>query len=304
MIVGESSFYEIVYGSRLVYGRIGSKKSQHKLKEYLSGKVKAKTEWHTLDFNKWIENFSNLRGNNYMDLYFALMLTFAQSVDSSNNDNLYIGDKNPSDIDYIKYLLHSFPNAKIINIIRDGKAVVASMLSSNVGPNNVIDAALIWKRYMRVTKRLDKKILPFNYLRISYEEMLRNPGKILNIVCNFLGIPFQQKMLKANLSGLSSFTNSNERCIDKTRIFRYKNTLTRDQITLIEYIAEDELKEYGYLSKEEISVSLASIKLKFFISVRKIILIVKEFLKKYHILIGLKGLRSQCREALLNWLTK
>lgn len=256
------------------------------------------------DFNRWIENFSNLRANDYMDLYFALMLTFAQSVDSSNNDNLYIGDKNPSDIDYIKYLLHSFPNAKIINIIRDGRAVVASMLNSNVGPNNVIDAALIWKRYMRVTKRLEKKILPSNYLRISYEDMLRNPGEILNIVCNFLGIPFQQKILKANLSRLSSFVNNNERCIDKTRISRYRNTLTRDQIILIEYIAEDELKEYGYLSKEEISALLASVKLKFFISVRNIILIIKEFLKKYRTLIGLKGLRSQCRDALLTWLNR
>ena len=97
MIVGESSFLQLVYGNRLFYGSIHSEKTQRNLKRYLNNKKKTKTEWRMLQFDKWMDNYRAIGAHNYIDLYFSLMLTFAQSEYYNHNkdSDFYVGVKNP-----------------------------------------------------------------------------------------------------------------------------------------------------------------------------------------------------------------
>ena len=161
------------------------------------------------------------------------------------------------------------------------------MITTRYG-SGLAEAALTWNHYIKVTSRIEKQLSPTNYLRISYEKIVTNTIDELKTVCNFLRIPFQQKMLTADLSGLSSFVNINDNRIDTKRIDRYKLKLTKKQITLIEYIMGPYLKEYGYLTKDTL-LQLPRSRVRISIAALKWILRFINVMKKASIFVGISG---------------
>lgn len=291
IIRGESSFYEQVYGNRALLGKVTSNKAQARLKRYLFWKKNQKTEWRKLQFDRWMENFHKIPGRSYLDLYTSLMLTFADMYRQNDSNLYYIGDKNPSDVYYMKELKGHFPNINVINVIRDARAVVSSLLKSTFGHNDLMVASLTWKHHIQTGIRLEKHLTPKSYFQIPYEQIVCSPAKALRDICRFLAIAFEKQMVSANLSGLSSYsTNIDEQSFDPTRILRYRDALTLNQIGLIEHMTREEMTYTGYLSEEHYSPNSISKRLNTLIQYKNIKLVLKQRMKHLCIRLGILGI--------------
>ncbi|TFF89572.1 MAG: sulfotransferase, partial [Promethearchaeota archaeon] len=259
LIAGETSFLSLVYGRRLAYGKIGCKRNLTFLKKYFINRSKKKTEWRDhFTFNKWISEFKKFNIHNYSSLYIALMKSFVKE-NYELKGRIYIGSKNPTYLFYKDLLLRFTPNAKFINIIRDGRATTSSMINIDLGANNIIDAILLWKKYINLANNYEKKI-PTKFLNLYYENIIQDPKNSIKKICDFLNVPFDISFIEfqeRNHTGLSSYKRNNIKGFDEMKIDLYKKVLSRKQITYLESIAFDELTKHGYLSNRTEIIKLS-----------------------------------------------
>ena len=79
----------------------------------------------------------------YESFYRNILEEFARLEGKSR-----FGEKTPSNVRYLDRVLHIFPNAKIIHIVRDPRDVVASLGRANWASNEIIENSLKWKYYV------------------------------------------------------------------------------------------------------------------------------------------------------------
>jgi hypothetical protein len=118
----------------------------------------------------------------------------------------YLSEKTPENVLIFPELMEIFPGACFINIIRDPRAVIASMLK--VGrralqkgvrtqnfTHNVRAAIAYIERCYRTAIRA-AEIAPQRVLNLSYEQLVTEPEKMTREICRFLNIDWDARMLK------------------------------------------------------------------------------------------------------------
>jgi hypothetical protein len=255
IIAGESRFYQDVYGNRAGLGRVGSPAFRHLLEAYLEDRRGAKTEWRGIELEPWLAAYDRLGSRDPLDLYLALMQHFAESSWYAERGALgaedYVGDKDPGALFFLDHLVRHFRGAKVLNALRDGRAVAASQTRASFGTNDVADAALHWRTYVRWSERIERQLPPNSVLRVAYEDLVTDPKSTSMQICDFLGVPYDPAMLEANVSGLSSFAGSADGAVDPTRIRRYRETLSAEELSTVERVAGHELVACGYTLETE-----------------------------------------------------
>lgn len=99
------------------------------------------------------------------------------------------GDKTPMNLIVIPEILKCYPDAKLIHIHRNPKAVAHSFVKQDFGPDTISDAAHMW--YFRTRFIMEQSkcgwISP-NVLTIGYEQLLSKPIEVLGTLFSFLEI--------------------------------------------------------------------------------------------------------------------
>jgi hypothetical protein len=202
-------------------------------------------------FQKWIvENDKSDRigrlvdknaidnGQNYKE---SLRLAISKTL-SENNCKVW-GDKAPNLQHYIAELLLLIPDAKIIHIVRDGRATAASMTQRSY--RNLKLSAQMWVDG-NVCGLVNEQVLGKEQYRIvRYEDLLRKPEEEMKSLCAFLGVEFNPSVL--NLSDQE--TNGKEyvkQFFDTSKIDQWKDQLTSKQIDIVEEIQGPTLKKFAY----------------------------------------------------------
>lgn len=122
-----------------------------------------------------------------------------------------VGEKTPSHTRYLKTLFEWFPDARVIAIQREPKAVVASQLKTpwvkkEITPKSLRHGVFCRNRLNSVKSYADEwrqfygEILPSwsddpRVLRIKYENLAADPDGVMRITCEFLGEEFEPSML-------------------------------------------------------------------------------------------------------------
>lgn len=204
----------------------------------------------------------------------AALRMFYQSYAQRFN-KLRWGDKTPYynlHMDQISLLI---PEARFIHIIRDGRDVALSTkgLWFDLG-KNIEEIAVNWMNRIRQTRQL-AQLVP-HYIELRYEDLISAPEQTLRKICKFIHLPFSPLMLeyhhtakdrldefKTRYSTNGEILVSKERRMSafalastppqKSRIERWRNELTTEQILKFEAIAGPLLGELGYdlLSKNK-----------------------------------------------------
>ena len=108
----------------------------------------------------------------------------------SRSENKIWIDATPAYTNVVSDLMIYFPQAKFIHIVRDGRAVVNSMLTSGFSGeefNNFELACKAWVHY--VTKGLDiMQAFPDRVHETRNENLVSNPEKEFNAIYDFLGL--------------------------------------------------------------------------------------------------------------------
>ncbi len=116
-------------------------------------------------------------------------------------------DHTPDNFKYQGMLKHLFPDARFIHIVRDGRAVCASIKRLDWGPNNAYMASRHWADRLREAMAVEVSEGD-NCLRVRFEDLLQEPERVLREVCAFIDLPFDETMLCGGGLHLPEFTRS------------------------------------------------------------------------------------------------
>jgi Sulfotransferase family len=114
---------------------------------------------------------------------------------ANNKEKLsLISDKNPKHSLFAKKLLKIYPEARFIHIIRDPRDNVNSNMHS-LRKKNPIFLAQQWLGFNTHIEDIKRKY-PGKFFTIIYENMVVEPESTFVSLCGFLGVPYNDSMLK------------------------------------------------------------------------------------------------------------
>jgi len=171
-------------------------------------------------------------------------------------------EKTPQNVFYIREILELFPHARIINMVRDPRAILLSQkrkwmrrkmgatfitrkeafrLRINYHPytlsklwNAAIHAAGQFKDHPQI-------------LTVRFEDILNDPAATMQTICRHLDIPYFPEMLDIPQASSSNEADSNEKGIKKERAGNWKNGgLSDAEIAICERTSGLYLQQFGY----------------------------------------------------------
>lgn len=162
------------------------------------------------------------------------------------------GDKTPRYLLDLSWLAQAFPQAQFVHIIRDGRDVASSIHRAGWKPN-IQAASQYWRTRVIRGRKAGSKLSPSCYCETQYEELVRNPESTLRSLCDWLDLPFDQKMLNFHEESGAHLPDAHEelyhmthRPVDPSRAQAWKRTLSSHEVADAEDVAGDLLSELGY----------------------------------------------------------
>jgi hypothetical protein len=183
----------------------------------------------------------------------------------------YLSEKTPENVLVFSELASLFPESRFLHIVRDPRAIVASMLqvakrsrAKNLRPPSYtasVSAATAHTKACVSSGFRAAQHLPERIRTIVYERLVANPAEETRRICDFLGIPWARSMLEPGARphpGEEVMTRKTQEIwYDKTsfsrdpitdRVDQWTRQLTlRDQTEILSaFEGMRELEELGY----------------------------------------------------------
>ena len=155
------------------------------------------------------------------------------------------GEKTPDNTFYLKSLSSLFPQAKYIIILRNPLDVCVSLVEAGTQESQITDHALL--RFGILVRRglmhlLQEQTIPtHSTITITYEDLVKQPKKVLPKLCDFLDISYSDALLSFQ-QGPALLTDSKQTIashamlhnpITDSRIDRYRQSLAPEQIKMV-----------------------------------------------------------------------
>ena len=185
------------------------------------------------------------------------------AVITSDNKCSIACDQTPKNMYYLNEILSYFPNAKVVNMVRDQRDVLLSQknkwkrrfLGASAIPlseairsyinYHPILSAKIWNSSLECTEKFTNN----SRVRIiRFEDLLVEPIRIVKELCQFLEIEFNQEMLKVPVIGSSTQQDvKNQFLIDSSKKEKWKNGgLNSAEIYLSQLVTNRMMKRFKY----------------------------------------------------------
>ena len=163
----------------------------------------------------------------------------------------YFGEKTPRHLRYLHNIRALFPEAKIILIFRDGRAVTLSLSKTPWASKDPYLCFAAWLRYVRAQRRLERD-RSMDFLCVKYEDLVTEPEVQLRKVTDFLGLTFEPAMVERG--GAKHGVPEWERewkaraaePITSSRVDVWRSELPHEVIARIERLGGDALRTLGY----------------------------------------------------------
>lgn len=163
------------------------------------------------------------------------------------------GEKTPNSYRYVKVLLKWYPEARIIWMVRDPRAVAASLLEVPWASNQVDIHAITWCRSINI---LEKWINNEQIKMVKYENLVNSSEHIVKQVCEFIGEEYTPDIIQNRSEKTSPIINRDNwsekylkeslKPISKDGLNKWQSTLSSTEIAVVEHITRKEMLKYGY----------------------------------------------------------
>ena len=163
---------------------------------------------------------------------------------------------------YSETLLAIYPRAKIINIIRDPRAVLASQKNRwkmrKLGAAHIHTREMIrnWVNYHPLTmsrlwiKSIGQGIQLNNHNRfmtIRYEDLTAESESQTRKLCKFLSLTYEPAMIEIPMWGSSNlFYNEKQKGLSKLPTEKWRETLTVSEIIISETMTQNLMQHFNY----------------------------------------------------------
>jgi len=165
-------------------------------------------------------------------------------------------DHTPSSILNFEILNELFPKSKFIFIVRDPRAIYASVKKLDWGANTALRLAEIWNEYT-IHYYSVKKRFPERIHLIKYEDILLNPVSSIKELCQFTNLTYHDSMIEGKGFKIPNYTASQHdlvgKKLDKSRIEKWKKELSQKDVLIIESKSKTIMQAFGYKIDESVN---------------------------------------------------
>ena len=149
-----------------------------------------------------------------------------------------------------------YPNGRVINIVRDPRAVLFSWKNFTIAPgNDYLDSIINSHNAMSKAIEYNDIYKDKKYITIIYEELIENPSSTMRKVCDKLKIEYSENMLEQakfkDMHGKSWKSNSVDGKppdgIYKNALSKWKDGLEDWETALCEKITGSLFEDFGYV---------------------------------------------------------
>lgn len=163
------------------------------------------------------------------------------------------GDNTPRYVNSAFALRALLPRAKFVNLVRDGRDVVASAERVAMAPGySIYCKALEWNERIANGLLIERTLGPSQVLTLRYEDLVTNPQATLSAVCAFLGLEYDAEMLRYHDTDVSRRQSGYERHPNVAKpvtdefIGRYRRQFEAREIAQLESVMQIGLQAFGY----------------------------------------------------------
>jgi hypothetical protein len=146
--------------------------------------------------------------------------------------------------------LETWPRARFIHIVRDGRDVCASWMKLG-WLGNAYEGGLRWANAMEDWVRLRERLRPERRIELRFEELILRPERELARLCSFIGTPYSESMLHYH-------DDTTYGPVDPAQASKWRTQLGVRDVRLFETVAADRLLENGYALSGERPYRLGS----------------------------------------------
>jgi hypothetical protein len=252
IFIPEETRYIPYLGSNIKgYGSLESEESRKRLVNEIRKYLK-RQKWDDIpsfyEINKEVQSYT------YSEIIKSVSLS--KCPINKKSKLLYWGDKTPSYLMVFKYINELFPDAKFINVVRDGRDVCASVMGLPIsGARNVTSAALEWNERILQGLLMEKCLGSGRVLTIKYEDLVTKTDEVLHLVCSFLDIIYEGSMQEfsetpeAKILARQPHHANVVNNVNSSRISIYKKSMSISEIRLYESYTYNSLDALGYQAK-------------------------------------------------------
>lgn len=216
--------------------------------------------WPKFRLNSFLEENPLRQGMTVSEILDRLFLYYANIL---SGRLYYLGNKKGLFADgYGPYTKTIFPDSKFIYIVRDPRDMIRSVLI-NLPEYSLIKAAAAYVIRCRNILKM-ASVYPNDTLILKYEDLVSNPGRACRTICEFLKIPFDQRMLnfyEFNRDGSGLIGLTTDMHLNTTTPFNpnligqwMKNDFFKPKdIQIIEGLAFKYMERFGYKFESQLS---------------------------------------------------
>ena len=149
------------------------------------------------------------------------------------------GDRTSAYVAHLPVLLHLFPDAQFIHVMRDGRDAAVSQFKVGFGPNNVYEAAVGWRKSVNAIWTFAAHLSREQFFELHYERLLQDPVQAMTDVGRILGVAEPEMVAAASARALHDGVRADNAVTWPTQ-------LTRREIECFEAVAGAELQRAGF----------------------------------------------------------
>lgn len=258
----EIHFFEQLVASELLCTNIGLGEAQELFSKLLE--IQRKGYLHTGKHFQFInEAFYAIKNTHRMGLRHIDIYKMFLSYETLRHDKLVACKQTPRNVFFLNEILSLFPNAKIINMVRDPRAVLNSQKGKwklkflGLDKIPLAETFRSWINYhpLTVSKLWSgaiKSSLKFQnnkqVLTLKFEDLVNQPNEQINDLCEFIGIDYDEAMLSIPYWGSSREKNTvGKKGIQQTATNAWRNSsLSNEELYICQKNTKKEMKSLGY----------------------------------------------------------
>jgi hypothetical protein len=180
-------------------------------------------------------------------------------------------EKTPEHVYYLDAILRHIPDAKVIELVRDPRATLASRKvrqtvdewldtrevkkgvevdrMTNYDP--VLDS-MMWKEAINAGRE-SRRARPRNILTVRYEDLVGDPITTVQKICQFTGLAYSDDLLEvgwvnaaSQMPAAGTTAQLQKAGISTAAVEKWRQTLGADEIFLCQQLLRTEMRELGY----------------------------------------------------------
>jgi hypothetical protein len=159
-------------------------------------------------------------------------------------------EKTPGHLLHVRGIRRLWPDAAIIRVIRDPRAVAASYLKVPFGPDTAVGGAYLWRMNDEVSRSFFES--DRNSVTVLYEDLVGDPEAVLRKLCASLGEPFDPHMLtpddpRSTVVVAGEFWKDRvSRPVDSARASAWRQELSVKDQERVALVCGEGMRHYGY----------------------------------------------------------